>query len=116
MLIDKFTAFKVLAKHLIKKMGASAEQVDLNNLATSLSIMFVPQIPVFKKMGILVDENFNIDVIEDKVNQLFAIAPTLNFPFGPSSIQITKADVIALLEELKKFSVVEEVINLPYQK
>lgn len=112
MKIDKVTAFKILAKHLVKKLGANNNQIDLNTIATSISIMFMPQIPALTKLGIIEDNNFNIEVLEQKITQVFTYAPTLNFPIGTSSIQITKKDVLDFIKDLKENSFVEDVIYL----
>lgn len=115
MKIDKALTFNILAKHILKKMGVKDVQVDINNISTSISIMFTPHIPTLIKLGITDGEFFYIKELEDKVNQIFTYSPILNFPIGTGNIQITKADVTVFLEELKRNSVVEEVIYLPCQ-
>ena len=115
MKISKASIFNILAKHLIKKMGVKDVALDINNISTSISIMFTPHIPMLIKLGICDGEFFYIEELESKLNQIFTYSPVLNFPVGTGNIQITRADINLFLEELKRNSVVEEVIYLPCQ-
>lgn len=113
MKINKFEAFKVLAKHLITKMNVP-QQVDLSLIATSLSVMLSPNIPIFKKEGVMDDEDrFNIEVIKEKLNQVFTYSPIINLPIGSGIISISKEDATAFINDLERAADVEVVEALP---
>lgn len=115
MKISKFAALKILAKHLVKKMGAKEEQVDIHMITTSLSLMLNAQTAILKKSGVLTDDDrVNVEVLEEKAIQLFTVVPMLNFPIGTSTFTITKQDVFSLINDLKKHSDIDEVIYLSY--
>lgn len=115
MKISKFEALKLLAKHLVKKMGAKEDQVDINMISTSLSLMLNAQTPALIKSGVLTeDDRINVEVLEEKAIQIFTMAPVLNFPIGTSTFTITKQDVFSLITDLKKHSDIDEVIYLSY--
>ena len=113
MKINKFEALKVLAKHLTKKMGVP-QQVDLSLIATSLSVMLTPQFPIFKKEGIMDNEDrFDVETVKTKLLQVFTYSPIINLPMGTGNLTITKEDAIAFINDLERAADVEVVEALP---
>ena len=114
MKINKFEALKVLAKHLTRKMQVPQHQVDLSLIATSLSITLTPQYPLFKKEGLLDNEDrFDVDAIKEKLLQIFTYSPIFNLPMINSVISIKKEDAIAFINDLEKAADVEVIEALP---
>lgn len=115
MKINKFDFLKLVGKHLSRKFGSPS--ADLVMLATSLMPMFNAHTPKMMLAGILDEDNrINVEVLEQKLIELFNITPLFNVPLGTNKVTITKRDIELFLEDLKKYAEVEQIIYLSCNK
>lgn len=115
MKISKFEALKIFSKHIIKKFfnNSNSDKVDLNLVATSMSLAFNVHVPKFKSLGIMDDnERIVIEKLREELIKIFNITPIINFPFNGTTLSVKKEDVIKLLEDLEKHSDIDDIIYL----
>ena len=117
MKISKFKFLKFLAKHLSIKLNTpTMSEADLVMLATSLAPIFTPQLVQMKKAGLIDDRDFiDIDLLEKKTTEFFSMVPVVNFPFGETTLSITKQDADKFIKDLFAAGDLEEIIYLPCQ-
>ena len=115
MKISKYNFLKIIAKHFALKLGARINtESELILLVNSSIPAFNHYVPLLKRNFILNDnEEINIDLLEDKLEQIFNTIPIINLPFNGATISITKKDIEAFLKDLNKHGIVDEIIYLP---